>query len=111
MEVKDSIFQEVTPDLSQVLFQWNSWQYFDYDDSVYALTPTDYAHLNTVVVDDDENWLVSSRGFSQVLKLNRTTGAVIWRLGGANSDFTYINDPFEGPCGQHTPVASKTATS
>lgn len=100
--VKDSIFQEVSPD-SQVLFQWNNWQYFQYDDSVYAFTPTDYAHANTVFVDDDDNWLVSFRGFSQVTKIHRTTGDIIWRLGGLDSDFTFINDPFDGPCGQHTP--------
>lgn len=100
--VRDTVFQEVSPE-GQVLFQWESWPNFDYGDSVYALTPTDYAHGNAVHVDTDGNWLVSFRGFSQILKIHRTSGEVLWRLGGRDSDFTFIDDPFEGPCGQHTP--------
>jgi hypothetical protein len=95
------MFQEVTPD-QQVVFQWNSWDHFQYDESVYAFETQDYAHLNSIALDHDDNWLLSSRGFSQVLKIDRTTGAVIWRLGGISSDFTFVNDPYDGFCGQHT---------
>lgn len=99
--VRDGMFQEVTPD-QQVVFQWNSWDHFQYDESVYAFETQDYAHLNSITLDHDDNWLLSSRGFSQVLKIDRTTGAVIWRLGGISSDFTFVNDPYDGFCGQHT---------
>jgi hypothetical protein len=99
--VKDSIFQEVTPD-QQVLFQWNSWDHMQYDHSVYAFNQRDYAHANSIALDHDEHWLWSSRGLSQVMKIHRTTGEVMWRLGGIASDFTFVNDPYNGFCGQHT---------
>ena len=37
-----------------------------------------------------------------MIKLDRKTGDVIWKLGGLTSDFTFINDPLGQPCGQHT---------
>ena len=29
-------------------------------------------------------------------------GQVIWKLGGRDSDFSFVDDPFGGPCAQHT---------
>lgn len=100
-KVLDSMFQEVTPD-QQVVFQWNSWDHVQYDHSVYAFEQPDYGHANSIAVDHDDNWLLSLRALSQVLKIDRATGQVIWRLGGIASDFTFINDPYSGVCGQHT---------
>lgn len=96
----DSVFQEVTPD-GQVLFQWNSWGHVRYEDSVYAFKRQDYAHGNSVFLDHDENWLYSARALSQVYKIDRVTGDVIWSLGGMNGDFAFVNDPYNGFCGQH----------
>lgn len=99
--VLDGMFQEVDPN-QQVVFQWNSWDHTQYDESVYAFRTKDYAHLNSISLDHDDNWLLSSRGFSQVFKIDRTTGAVIWRLGGISTDFAFVDDPYNGFCGQHT---------
>lgn len=100
-KVVDSVFQEVSPE-RQVLFQWNSFDHVQYDHSVYAFELQEYAHANSIALDHDGQWLLSLRGLSQVLKLDRTTGEVIWRLGGVASDFTFIGDPYNGFCGQHT---------
>lgn len=100
-KVIDSVFQEVTPD-QQVLFQWNSIDHMQYDHSVYAFQHQEWAHANSIALDHDDHWLLSSRGLSQVVKIDRTTGAVIWRLGGIASDFTFVDDPYNGFCGQHT---------
>lgn len=100
-KVIDSVFQEVTPE-QQVVFQWNSFDHMQYDHSVYAFQHQEWAHANSIALDHDEHWLLSSRGLSQVLKIDRTTGAVIWRLGGVASDFTFVSDPYNGFCGQHT---------
>jgi Arylsulfotransferase (ASST) len=100
-DVVDGVFQEVTPD-RQVAFQWNTWEHVQYDHSVYAFENRDYAHLNSIAVDHDGHWLLSSRGLSQVFKIDRYTGEVLWRLGGIASDFSFVNDPYNGICGQHT---------
>ena len=100
--IRDGIWQELSPD-HQVLFQWNSWDHMVFDETVYLEKDAhDYAHMNSLFVDDDGNWIVSSRGMAQILKIDRATGDVIWKLGGAQNQFTFINDPFGGFCGQHT---------
>jgi hypothetical protein len=60
-----------------------------------------------VFVDEDGNWTLSARGLSQVLKVDRKTGEVLWRLGGKRNDFTFIDDPYGGLCGQHTATRVK----
>jgi hypothetical protein len=101
LSVIDSMFQEVTPD-QQVVFQWNMWDHFEYSESFYAQRQIDYGHANSIALDLDGNWLLSSRGYSQVVKIHRTSGEVMWRLGGLSSDFTFVDDPYNGFCGQHT---------
>ena len=99
-KVLDSILQELSPEQG-LLFEWNSWDHTDCADAQ-RLPSGDLAHLNSVVVDTDGDWILSLRYMSQVLKVDRTTGDVIWRLGGLSSDFDFIDDPWDGMCGQHT---------
>ena len=57
-----------------------------------ALTQ-DYAHLNSIFIDPkDNNVVVSFRNLNQVVKINHTTSAIMWRLGGKNSDFPVSAD-------------------
>ena len=48
----------------------------------------DYVHLNSIEVDRDGGLLVSARNTSTIYKIDRTTGEIVWRLGGKRSDFT-----------------------
>jgi len=102
--VGDSVIQEVTPG-GQVVFQWDSWDHIDLADceaTGYPRFPSDYAHLNSLDLTPDGDIIASFRGCGQVLKIDRPTGEVIWRLGGSMSDFTIVGDPFNEFCGQHT---------
>jgi hypothetical protein len=47
----------------------------------------DSVHVNSIELDRDGNLLVSARNTSTVYKVDRTTGAIRWRLGGKHSDF------------------------
>jgi len=40
----------------------------------------------------DNNYLLSLRGFCQILKISRSTGAVLWRLGGISNNFKFIGE-------------------
>jgi len=100
--VADSILQEISPE-REVLFEWNSWDYVSYDEHL-GESAVDYAHANSIAIDTDEDWLVSLRGTSQVLKIDRSSGDVIWRLGGVSNEFEFIDDEYAGLCGQHTPA-------
>jgi hypothetical protein len=55
--------------------------------------PQDYIHMNSMFIDPtDSNLICSMRHQDQVIKINRTTGAIMWRLGGLNSDFALTSD-------------------
>jgi hypothetical protein len=60
-----------------------------------------FPHLNAIDVDDDNNLVFSCRHLSAVYKIDRETGDIIWKLGGINSDFTFVDDPLNGFSGQH----------
>jgi hypothetical protein len=80
-----------------VVFQWRSWDHFNITDTQVSLTTqtVDYVHGNAVERDSDGNLLISSRHLSEVTKIDRQTGAIIWRLGGKNNQFALTNnDPF-----------------
>ena len=85
--------QELDPD-HNVVFEWLCWDYFDilgtYEDLSRA--QLDYIHMNSIAVDYDGNIVVSSRHLSECTKIDRQTGDIIWRLGGKNNQFTFIND-------------------
>ena len=47
----------------------------------------DYFHVNSISPDTDGNLLVSARGTWTAYKIDRATGAILWRLGGKRSSF------------------------
>ena len=90
--VLEGAFQEVDIRTGRVLFEWHSVGHVRLIESYYHLPRNpdktyDYFHINTVEVDRDGNFLVSARNTHTIYKINRKTGAVMWRLGGKRSDF------------------------
>ena len=49
--------------------------------------PFDYFHINSISLTPDGELLISSRNTCAIYKVARSTGKVIWRLGGKTSDF------------------------
>lgn len=78
-----------------VIFQWRSWDHIPITDcsnqNLYADT-IDYVHGNAIEPDTDGNILLSSRHLDEITKINRSTGNIIWRLGGPKNEFTFLND-------------------
>jgi Arylsulfotransferase (ASST) len=86
----DNILQEIDLETGLVLFEWHSLGRVALNDSRVpprGRTSWDYFHINSVEVDTDGNLLVSARNTCAVYKIDRTTGALIWTLGGEESDF------------------------
>ncbi|MGH2877193.1 MAG: arylsulfotransferase family protein [Solirubrobacteraceae bacterium] len=88
------VAQEVDIATGKLLFQWRSIDHVPVADSFHTpppanpLVPWDYFHINSIAVDPtDQNLLISSRNTWTVYKVDRSSGAVIWRLGGKHSDF------------------------
>jgi hypothetical protein len=86
--VRDSIFQEVDIATGRLVREWRSLGHIDPAESYRAPTHTfDYMHLNSIDVTPDGNLLISGRHTWALYKLDRATGAVMWRLGGKRSEF------------------------
>jgi hypothetical protein len=88
--VLDGVIQEVDLKTGLVLFEWHSVDHVPLNDSrtrARGRQSWSYFHANSVDVDRDGNLLVSARSTCAVYKLSRTTGQIIWTLGGEESDF------------------------
>jgi len=93
-QVMDCAVQEIDLQTGAVRFEWHTITDITIDES-FVDPPTDptasiydYVHANSIEVDGDGTLLVSARNTSTVYKIDRTTGAIVWRLGGKRSDFT-----------------------
>jgi hypothetical protein len=105
----DCVVEEVDIATGTLLFEWHSADHIAAGESVQpppsataspaapatgadstaAPAPPvfDSVHVNAIEQDTDGNLLVSARNTSTIYKVDRTTGAILWRLGGRNSDF------------------------
>ncbi|HAD13416.1 MAG TPA: hypothetical protein DCF33_13395 [Saprospirales bacterium] len=97
------VVQEFDED-HNLLFSWNSNDFIHPTESYtffygYNANNFDYCHGNTIEEDSDGHLLLSFRHLNAVYKIHRQTGAVLWKLGGKSSSFTFINDA--GFSGQH----------
>ena len=91
-KVLEGAFQEIDIKTGRVLFEWHSIGHVALVESYYRLPKDpgktyDYFHINSIDIDHDGNFLVSSRNTHSIYKINRRNGKVLWRLGGKRSDF------------------------
>ncbi|MBN1481030.1 carbohydrate-binding protein [candidate division KSB1 bacterium] len=101
--VQETCIQEYTAD-DELIFQWAAWDHLDIRD-IQLSDPLSnrmyFSHMNSIDIDDDGHLIVSNRELSEITKIHRQTGDIIWRLGGAHNQFTFINDPLQGTRNQH----------
>ncbi len=109
---EDSVIQEITPEREQV-FLWNSWDHLAVTkDCTQHRFPQGYAHVNSLEIVDGDI-IASFRGCSQVLRIDGTSGDVVWLLGKSNrgdaewiasgspAPLRIMGDPHGEFCGQH----------
>jgi len=96
--VMGAVVQELDAD-KNVVFQWSSWDHMEITDATPDIDLTgvfiDYCHINAIERDDDGNILLSFRNTDEIIKVNRETGDMTWRLNAYNNilnDFTFVND-------------------
>jgi hypothetical protein len=95
-KVYDAVVQEIDVATGRVLFEWHSLDHVPLTDSYQPVprsadAPYDYFHINAVNPDGHGGLLISGRHTWTVYDLDRSSGAVRWRLGGKHSDFTLGN--------------------
>jgi len=93
------VVQEIDIATGDVVFQWSSLDHVPVTETRTSLSggffgtgtaanPYDYFHVNSIAEAWDGDLLVSSRNTWTVYKIGRHDGAIKWRLGGSQSDFT-----------------------
>jgi hypothetical protein len=58
------------------------------------MSPIDYVHSNSIELDHDGAFILSSRNMDEITKIDRETGEILWRWGGKNNEYTFVNDTF-----------------
>jgi len=95
--VEGLVIQELDQE-HNLLLEWRSWDHINITDNTYVdLTSNDFdlLHCNAIDIDFDNNLLISSRSLDEITKIDRLTGEIIWRWGGSQNEFEFINDyPF-----------------
>jgi hypothetical protein len=106
-----AVIQELDQN-QKVIFQWRSFDHFKVTDATMenlTAATIDAVHPNTIELDFDGNLLLSSRHMDEITKIDRQTGAIIWRWGGKNNQFRYTNDSI-GFSHQHSIRRTPTGT-
>ncbi len=96
-----------------LVFEWNCLEHINITDAAEGISLTesnvDPFHVNCVRYDTDGNIIANFRNLDAFYKINRSTGEIIWIMGGKASkvnQFTFINDNIDGFWGfsrQHDP--------
>jgi hypothetical protein len=93
--VKCGVIQELDSN-KNVVFEWHCKDHFAFDDVyenyLYGPANVDWTHCNALDLDHDGNILLSSRYLCEITKINRNDSSVMWRIGGKNNQFTFLND-------------------
>ena len=90
--VEDNVVQEIDVETGALLFEWHALGTIGLGES-YRPAPQeegkvhDPFHLNSIALDSDGNLIVSARHTNAIYKIDRRTGAPLWRLGGKQSSF------------------------
>ena len=101
----DGYLQEIDPATGALVWEWRSQDHIPVSDTALGAglrSANDLVHLNSVDEFPDGDLLVSARS-AGVYRIDRSTGAVEWKLGGgpSASRLTMIDDPFDGTWRQH----------
>lgn len=88
-----AVIQELDAD-RKVVFEWASWDHFEITDAVredLTASLVRAVHANSIDVDPNGDFIVSCRFLNEVTKISRETGEILWRLGGKNNQFLFVN--------------------
>jgi hypothetical protein len=84
--------QEVDLSTGRVLSDWSSLDHVGIDESLQPPPRSDqgydYFHLNSVAETHDGHLLICARNTCAIYKVDRSSGRILWRLGGKRSDFS-----------------------
>ena len=94
---------------NNLIFDWFAYDHLNINDYIsdtdlILQSPVNqiiWMHGNSIDVDFDNNLILSNRKSSEVIKIHRTTGEIIWIMGGPLNEFQFLEDPLNGFEMQH----------
>jgi hypothetical protein len=105
----DNVVVEAAPD-GTVVWQWSAQDHIPVAEmdpqwrSMYVLNsnPADPYHMNAIEPDGD-GYIISLRHLNAILRIDRATGNIVWKLGGSQraESLTFANDPIGKFGGMH----------
>lgn len=108
------VIQEIHRINKNVVWSWNALDHFSILDATEDIELTSHSfrpfHPNSMTLAPDGNLVISCRHLDELTKINRSTGQIMWRMGGSkckNNQFTFLADTlnnFFGFSHQHNPV-------
>lgn len=85
-----------------VLFRWSAAAVFTPADwPLPNPRAVDLVHPSALAIAPDGGYVVSLQGMDEVTKIDSSSGAIVWRLGGRHNQFEIRDDPLRGFLGQH----------
>lgn len=93
--VYECMIMEISTTTDEVLFEWNSLDHIDIDESMVledletsgnsTMNGFDYMHMNAIEKDGLGNYLISARHLWTLFYIDGNDGHIIWRMGRGNS--------------------------
>lgn len=90
-KVTGTVLQRISA-TGTLLFEWSPFDHFTITDLALADRTganVNWTHGNALDRDTDGNIILSFRSLNEITKIDATTGAVIWRLGGERNQFNF----------------------
>ncbi len=101
--ILDQVIEEIAPD-GTLVWNWSAMEHLSLTETgpFWRSQITDPFHMNAVEPDGD-GYVVSFRHLDAVVRIDRATGAIVWKLGGAPrpESLAFVGDPFGNFGGQH----------
>jgi len=97
----DSVAIVVVPSIlmfdkgNNLIWVWRSLDHFKITDATeesFQSPHIDFCHINAIEFDGDSNLIITSRDMDENTKIDRNTGAIVWRWGGKNNQFRLVGD-------------------
>ncbi|KAL3491096.1 ASST-domain-containing protein [Aspergillus germanicus] len=99
--IYDCLFQELDIATGELIFEWRASDKFTVDTTYEMLSGEtgnkrdsafDFFHINSVNKDEQGNYIISSRHMHAIFCISRSTGDVLWTLGGKENDFKDLSN-------------------
>jgi hypothetical protein len=81
-----------------LVWQWKTLDYIPVTDDIGQVVTSgqfDYIHCNALEFSGDTAYILSSRHTSEITKIDRSNGNMLWRWGGKHNQFQFLGDTLQ----------------